>query len=187
MAAGIEGGYRTADVMAVVAVGIVALLGTNVFHFVDGAALGAALDGAVARHGPPSNDVRVGGAAGAANVLLVAERADGNGLLHGACSEQKSMSWRDGGWCDMEFQRTLSACIERLHVEDVDALHLSEDFETLETGGLVNVGGDGTGLGTSGHKVVLILDLCFCATRTASVNWTGADKARGRWTHPRRA
>lgn len=55
--------------------------------------------------------------------------------------------------------RTLSACVEGLHVEDVDALHLSEDFETLETGGLVNVGGDGTGLGTSGHKVMVVLDL----------------------------
>ena len=83
--------------------------------------------------------------------------------------QKVSMSWRDDGWCDMRFLRTLSACIERLHVKDVDALHLSEDFETLETGGLVNVGGDGTGLGTSGHKVVLILDLCFCATSTASV------------------
>ena len=75
------------------------------------------------------------------------------------------MSWRlwyggvmlyPVGW---EQVRTLSACVEGLHVKDVDALHLSEDFETLETGGLVNVGGDGTGLGTSGHKVVLILDL----------------------------
>lgn len=55
--------------------------------------------------------------------------------------------------------RTLSACVEGLHVEDVDALHLSEDFETLETGGLVNVGGDGTGLGTRGHQVMLVLDL----------------------------
>lgn len=66
-----------------------------------------------------------------------------------------------GGWCDMSLSgvRTLSACVEGLHVEDVDALHLSEDFETLETGGLVNIGGDGTGLGTSGHKVMLILDL----------------------------
>lgn len=87
--------YRTADVMAVVTVGVVALLGTNVFHVVDGAALRAALNRAVARHGQPSDDVRVSRAAGATNVLLVAERANGNGLLHGACSKQKvSMSWR---------------------------------------------------------------------------------------------
>jgi len=79
-------GYRTADVMAVVTVGVVALLGTNVFHVVDGAALGAALDRAVARHGQPSDDVRVSRAAGATNVLLVTERANGNGLLHGACT-----------------------------------------------------------------------------------------------------
>jgi hypothetical protein len=82
----------------VVTVSVVALCGTNVVHLVDGAALGAALDRAVARHGQPSNDVRVGRAAGATNVLLVTERANNDGLLHGACSEhKKSMSWREDG------------------------------------------------------------------------------------------
>jgi hypothetical protein len=155
-------GYLTADVLTVVAVGVVALCGTNVVHLVDGAALGAALDRAVARHGQPSNDVRVGRAAGATDVLLVTERANDNGLLHGACSEhKKSISWRGHGGVmyGVVILRTRSACVEGLHVEDVDALHLSEDFETLETGGLVDVGGDGTGLGTSGHKVMLVYDL----------------------------
>jgi hypothetical protein len=82
-------GYLTADVLTVVAVSVVALCGTNVVHLVDGAALGAALDRAVARHGQPSDNVRVGGAAGATDVLLVTERANDNGLLHGACSETK--------------------------------------------------------------------------------------------------
>jgi hypothetical protein len=56
-----------------VAVVVVALLGANVVHLVDGTALGAALDGAVAGGGEPDNDVRVGRVTGAAEVLLVTE------------------------------------------------------------------------------------------------------------------
>ena len=84
------GWKHTADIGTVVAVSVVGLLRTDVVHLVDGAALGAALDRAVARHGQPSNDVRVGRAAGATNVLLITERANDNGLLHRTCSETKS-------------------------------------------------------------------------------------------------
>jgi hypothetical protein len=132
-----RGDDHTANILAVVTVVVVALCRTNVVHLVDGTTLRAALDRAIARHGQPSNNVRVSRAAGATNVLLVTERANDDGFLHGAGS----------------------ACVEGLHVEDVDALHLSEDFETLETGGLVDVGGDGTGLGARGHKVMLVYDL----------------------------
>lgn len=53
--------------------------------------------------------------------------------------------------------------VERAHVEDVDAVHLAEDFETLETGRLLEVGGDGAGLGTGTEEVGLRLDLyCDC-------------------------
>lgn len=38
--------------------------------------------------------------------------------------------------------------LKRLHVENIDALELSEQLETLETGGLLLVGGDLTCLGT---------------------------------------
>lgn len=120
-----------------VAVAVVALLRADVVHLVDGAALGAALDGAVARAGQPDDDVGVGRVAGAAKVLLVAEGLDGDGVVDGA----------------------LPAGIERAHVEDVHALHLSEDFETLETGGLLEIGGHGTGLGALGEEVVLGGDL----------------------------
>lgn len=57
----------------------------DILHLVDGAALRAALDGAVARGGEPEDDVRVGGAAGAADVLLVAEGLDDDGVREGAC------------------------------------------------------------------------------------------------------
>ena len=56
--------------------------------------------------------------------------------------------------------RTLAGGVKGTHVEDVDALHLSDKLETLETGGLDVVGGDGSGLGSRGNQVLLGLDLC---------------------------
>ena len=56
-------------------------------------------------------------------------------------------------------QRTDAASIQWPHVEDVNTLHLSQNFETLQTGGLLDIGGNGTGLGTRGKKVGLSLDL----------------------------
>lgn len=98
---GSEGRYgigwkHTADIGTVVAVSVVGLLRTDVVHLVDGAALGAALDRAVARHGQPVDDVRVGGAASATDVLLVTEGANDNRLLHRSCVFRLSiqMSWR---------------------------------------------------------------------------------------------
>jgi hypothetical protein len=55
--------------------------------------------------------------------------------------------------------RTEAAGVQRPHVEDVDSLHLSEDLETLKTGGLLGIGRNGTGLRTRGEKVGLVLDL----------------------------
>lgn len=80
----------------------------------------------------------VGRVAGAAGKLLVAGGAHQDGVVHGSPA----------------------AGVERAHVEDVDALHLSEDLETLKTGGLLEVGGDGAGLGAGAEEVVLGLDLC---------------------------
>jgi hypothetical protein len=54
--------------------------------------------------------------------------------------------------------RTETAGVQWPHVEDVDTLHLSENFETLKTGRLLGIGGDGTGLRTGGQKVGLGLD-----------------------------
>jgi hypothetical protein len=86
----------------------------------------------------PVDDVGVSRVAGATSELLVAGRSDGDGVLH--CSQ--------------------TAGVKRAHVEDIDALHLSEDFETLQTGGLLEVGRDGAGSGARAEKVVLGLDLC---------------------------
>lgn len=137
------------------------ILGADVVHLVDAAALGAALKRALLgkladkgvnmakliiryrqqrgiTYAEPGDDVRVGRVAGATDVLLLTSGADRDGAVH----------------------RSLAAGIEGTHVEDVDTLHLSENFETLETGGLLKIGRDGAGLGTRAEEIVLTLDFC---------------------------
>lgn len=55
---------------------------------------------------------------------------------------------------------TLSRSVQGPHVENVNALHFTDEFETLETGGLVDVRGDSSGLGTGGHQVFFGFDFC---------------------------
>ena len=55
---------------------------------------------------------------------------------------------------------TGTAGIKRPHVEDVNPLHFPQNLNTLETSGLLEIGGDGTGLGTLGEEVIWTLDLC---------------------------
>ena len=82
-----------------------------------------------------------------------------------------------------EGSHTLAGGIEGAHVEDVNTLHLSDELETLETGGLVDVGGNGTGLGTGGEKVVLNLDLCIVPKKIIST--LCRDRCGGRaWACP---
>lgn len=57
-------------------------------------------------------------------------------------------------------QRTDAAGIQWPHVENVDALHLSKNLETLKTRGMLGISGNGTGLRTGSKKVGLGLDLC---------------------------
>ena len=66
-------------------------------------------------------------------------------------------------------QRTLARGIKGSHVEDINALHLSDKFQTLETSGVLDVDGDGTGLSTRGDEVVFGLDLCSERKRTISM------------------
>lgn len=80
--------------------------------------------------------MRAGRVASATGVLLLAGRANHDGVLHGA----------------------LAGSIEGTHVEDVLALHLAEDFETLETGSLLKVGRDSAGLSTRAEEVVVGAD-----------------------------
>lgn len=81
--------------------------------------------------------MRVGRRAGATAVLLLAERPDHDGVLDG--SNAVGRQW--------------------LHVEDINALHLSENFKTLETSGLLQIGCDSTRLCALGKEVGVGLDV----------------------------
>jgi hypothetical protein len=64
-------------------------------------------------------------------------------------------------------QPTLARHLERLHVKNVDALHLSEKLQALNTRGLFQFGGDGAGRGARTEEIVGSLDLCL----KRSVSW----------------
>lgn len=55
---------------------------------------------------------------------------------------------------------TDSTRIQRPHVKDIHALHLAQNFQALETGGLLQIGRDGAGLAAGGHEVGFRIDLC---------------------------
>ena len=137
---------------------IVRLRWSDVLELVDRAALWAALDGPVAGGGEPDGDVRVCWAAGAADVLFVTEALNYDGVVEGACMlfcKRVALVWGVYIW-----RRTQAAGIQRPHVEDVYALHLSENLQALETCGLFEIGGDGSGWSAGREEVVLVLDLC---------------------------
>jgi hypothetical protein len=162
---------------------VVIILRTDVVHLVDAAALGASLDRALAgelnsqcqqftsvrpgrekkkvkTHAEPVNTVRVGGETSATSELLVTSRSNHDGVLH----------------------RSKAGGIKRAHIEDVDTLHLTENLQTLETSGLLEIGRDGTGGGTRTEEILLSLDLyrleafvseCCTSRHGASTEVTG--------------
>lgn len=156
-------GLGLGNLLGVVSVAVVVavVLGSNVFHLVDAAALRASLQRTLLgklrivtstvsifraepicvmqflTYAEPDNDVGVGGIASATSKLLIAGGAHQDGALHGS----------------------FAAGVEGSHVENVNALHLSEDFQTLKTGGLLEIGRDGARLATRSDEVVLGLYL----------------------------
>lgn len=62
---------------------------------------------------------------------------------------------------------TFSACVQGLHVEDVEALHLSQDLQSLETSCLLKVGRDGAGFGAGWEEVGFGFDV-YIAIRLIS-------------------
>lgn len=109
----------------------------------------------------PCNDVGVSGRAGATSVLLVTSGSDQDGVLESSWIHPSATALPIPTRCFRGFRHTLARRIKRPHIEDVNTLHLSENFETLETGGLLEVSGDLAGLGTGSEKVGLSLDLCL--------------------------
>jgi hypothetical protein len=71
-------------------------------------------------------------------------------------------------------QRTFAGRVQWPHVEDINALHLSQDLQPLETGGLLEVGGDGTRWSSGADEVLGLLDLYY-AQQISLHSHTGAD------------
>lgn len=155
---------RIAMAMCVVAVAVVmavwVFLWADVLHLVDATALWAALKRAVAGHSQPDDTVRVGGAASAASELLVAERLDGDWVFKRAWTRSHPTLALHLLARDMGVFITKTARIQRPHVKDIHTLHLAENFQTLQTRGLLEIGGDGTAWGARWDEVVFGLDAC---------------------------
>lgn len=103
--------------------------------------------------------MRVGGVTGATGELFNASGADKDGVGNSSFSfYQLFPSYVPS---NLEYLNLTEArSIKRAHVEDVDTLHLSENFETLETGRLLEVGRDLTGEGTRTEEIGRGLHLC---------------------------
>ena len=85
----------------------------------------------------PDRHMRIRGIPCTPQILLIAKRLHNDGIV----------------------ERALARSVERLHVEDVDALHFTQDLETLETGRLFQICRDGAGRGAGGEEVGFALDL----------------------------
>jgi hypothetical protein len=54
---------------------------------------------------------------------------------------------------------TSTASIQRLHIKDVDAVHLAQDLKSLQTSALLEVGRDGAGRSSGREEVRVVLNL----------------------------
>jgi hypothetical protein len=122
----------------------------------------------------PDGDVGIGGAACAAAVLFVAEGLDHDWVVHCACRRCIRFSFsytqclsscfgirglkasKSGTNC---LPHTFTTCIQWLHIEDIDALHLAQNLQSLKTSGLLKIGGDGAGFRARWQEVLFALDL----------------------------
>ena len=68
--------------------------------------------------------------------------------------------------------RTFPTSIQRSHIEDVYTLHLAQDLEAFETGGLFEIGGNGSWRGAGREEVVFRVDfyvgISDCSPNSAS-------------------
>lgn len=156
-------GFLVRGVVAVMLVSMGVLIRSNILELDDITTLAAALDRTITRYRQPDSVVRVSGVSSATGVLLVTSALDNDGVVKGS----------------------LSGGVEGSHVEDVNALHLSDKFQTLKTGGLLNVRGDGTGLSTGSNEVIFSLDFFKrknLALLLHLIFLLAADDGRGKWT-----
>ena len=60
--------------------------------------------------------------------------------------------------------------IQWLHVEDINAVHLSENLKTLKTGGLLKIGWDRSNWGSWWEEIGIGLDLCSVVSSALAPN-----------------
>ena len=104
-------------------------------------------------HRKPNRRVRIRRTPRTPAILLLAETLHHDGVLQGADAVAR----------------------QRPHVEHVDALHLAEDLEALEAGGLLEVGRDGAGGGALGEQVRLAADVLEALVHVAAGLGAGGD------------
>jgi len=124
-------------VVAVVIVSVGVLGRAKIFHLQDVATFRASLDRAVAGHCEPDGVVRVSGVAGTASILLITEALDDNWVV----------------------QRAFARGIQWLHVEDINALHLSQNLQSLQPSRLLEIRWHGADCCSRTDEVFLRLDL----------------------------
>lgn len=114
------------------------LLSPHIFHFIHTPTLGAPLNRPILADGQPDSGVAVSGAPSAAQIPLLPKALQNDRVIEGATA---------GG-------------VQWLHVKDVDTLDFTEDFETLETRGLVVIRRDLSRGGAGGEEVFFCFNLC---------------------------
>lgn len=81
------------------------------------------------------------------------------------CSRILAMSEGGGRTNGLNLLRSVmltnSARVQRLHVEYVDSIHLSEDFQALKTSSLFEISGYSSGSCTRRQKILFTMDFCF--------------------------
>ena len=155
------------------------LLRADVVQLDDVAALEAALNGAltgdlgsnqyailrtmpkkcIIPYSKPVDMVGVRRVTGATSVLFVTGTVNDNWVVEGSYRLRSQVKHFPSNISNEWDKHTLSGSIKGPHIENVNALHLSDKFETLKTGSLLDIGGNGTRLGTRGNQILLGLDL----------------------------
>jgi hypothetical protein len=107
----------------------------------------------------PVDMVGVRRVTGATSVLFVTGTVNDDWVVEGSYRLRSQVKHFPSHNSNERDKHTLSGSIKGPHIENVNALHLSDKFETLKTSSLLEIGGNGTRLGTRGDQILLGLDL----------------------------
>jgi hypothetical protein len=173
-------------VMSIMAVAVVVSMRifrwANIFHLQHVSALWAALNRTIFRHlysfllenspiqykklsvetySEPNCNVGISGIASATSILLFTGRLDNDRVIERAYSISSAIAVsKSCGRISYDLSRTFARSVQRLHIEDINALHFPQDFQSLQTRRLLKIGGDSPYCRARTDEVCLALDLC---------------------------